>query len=66
LAVRDGLVIFENPWATHPLGAQSLRQLLLLHRVRAEYCWYRAQTEQEVLATRVDLMLSEMEWVFKA
>jgi hypothetical protein len=65
LAVRDGLVIFENPWATHPLAAQSLRQLLLLHRVRAEYCWYRAQSQQEQLATRVELMLSEIEWVFR-
>lgn len=65
LALRDGLVLFENPWATIPVPEAVLRNLLLLHRARPEHSWLRDNKEPSHLAAAVESMLDKMEWMFR-
>lgn len=64
LALRDGLVFFENPWASTPASEEILRKLLLLHRARPEFSWLRGAEALERLAQAVEAMLDRMEWTF--
>lgn len=64
IAVRDGLVFFENPWAANPLTHQTVRKLLRLDRTRAEYSWFRTPSV-DALRAAVEAMLDRMEWTFR-
>lgn len=64
LALSDGLVFFENPWAATPVSDRTLRQLLLLHRARLEFSWFRGSETSKRLAQAVESMIDRMEWTF--
>lgn len=64
MALRDGLVLFENPWASTPVSEEVLRRLLLLHRARPEFSWLRGAEASANLAQTVESMLDRMEWIF--
>lgn len=64
LAVRDGLVFFENPWASKPLPEQVLKEFLCLHRARPDLSWLRGPETSSAFAQSVESMLDRMEWTF--
>jgi hypothetical protein len=65
LAVRDGAVVFENPWTTCPVAEPSFRKLLRLHRVRPDYSWFRGGATPAELGSSIELTLSRMQWLFE-
>lgn len=62
LASADGIVIFQNPWSSHPLSEDALRGLLRLYGLRAELSWYEANDD---LAVRVEATLNRLEWTLQ-
>lgn len=65
LAVRDGLVLFENPWARRRLDEATVRALLQLHRLRPECSWYCAGRSRQDLERDIEQTLARMEWSFR-
>ena len=63
LALMDGLALFENPWAEEPLHEKTLRQILQMSRMRAEFSWYRGP-DAVVLEAEVERMLQKLQWTF--
>lgn len=63
LAVTDGVVLFENPWADVPVSESLLRDLLRLDRCRIERSWFRGGAPSDQLAQRVEYELNRMEWL---
>ncbi len=64
VALTDGIVVFENPWAWRPLGNMAIRDLFLLPRMRAEFSWHRSQSAAD-FALEVERMLTRMESTFR-
>lgn len=50
VSVRDGVVLFENPWASHPLNKGQRNELLRLSELRPEFSWFGANVGIEVEA----------------
>lgn len=64
VAVRDGIVLFENPWAASPLQELTLRTLTRLHRFRPEYSWYRGDGARQELEMEVERAMAKLKWTF--
>jgi hypothetical protein len=64
IAVRDGIVLFENPWATDPLADSTLRLLMRLYRFRPEYSWYRGSGAPSDLKAEVERTVAKLSWTF--
>lgn len=63
LALMDGLALFENPWAEEPLHEKTLRRILQMSRMRAEFSWYRGP-DAGAFEAEVERMLQKLEWTF--
>lgn len=66
VAVRDGVALFENPWAVCPLAEPTLRALMRLYRFRPEFSWYRADGTARDLEMDVERALARLRWTFAA
>lgn len=64
MLVRDGTVLFENPWAEYALTASHLRTLLRTCRCRLDFCWHRGGGTSEELQCDVERELGRLEWLF--
>lgn len=65
IALTDGIVFFENPWAAVPLALDSLWKLFRLPLMRVEFSWFRS-SESSCLAETVDNALDKIEHTFAA
>lgn len=48
ISVRDGVVLFENPWASHPFNRAQRDELLRLSELRPEFSWFGPHVGIEV------------------
>jgi len=60
LSTRDGLVFFENPWASAPLGDTERQKLFRLSELRPELSW---SNESGTLRHDVAIMLAKISWL---
>jgi len=59
----DGLALFENPLAEEPLHEKTLRRILQMSRMRAEFSWYRGP-DAGAFEAEVERMLQKLQWTF--
>jgi hypothetical protein len=64
VALTDGIVLLENPWALYPLTAQTLRAMFRLDRMRLEFSWYR-MPDMDALKLAVESTVERLEWTFR-
>lgn len=64
IVMRDGLVLFENPWALVPLGEHQIRTLLRMNECRGEYSWFRGNRSIQNLRDRIEEELDRLEWLW--
>lgn len=62
LLVADGILVFENPWATKPLSETSRQNLKRLMRFKPDMSWLA--TPGQRLEDRIDSTLAEMDWLY--
>ena len=66
IALTDGIVLFENPWATTPLDLTDVWQCFRLPMMRADFSWHRHSAHREKLALLVEGTLDRIELMFSA
>ena len=64
VALTDGIVVFENPWARFLLTKEAIRKSFLLPRMRAELSWYRTDDSAD-FELDIERMLHRIEWTFR-
>jgi len=62
ILVTDGILVFENPWASTPLSEPSRQRLKRLMRFKPDMSWLA--TPEHRLEDRVDGILAEMDWLY--
>lgn len=61
LLVSDGLVLFENPWATVPLSIETKRRVRNLFRFRPEFSYFSCAGPMSSI--EIDSVLTKIEWL---
>ncbi|MEZ4287702.1 MAG: hypothetical protein R3A47_06065 [Polyangiales bacterium] len=51
VSLRNGVVLFENPWASHPLSRTQRADLLRLSELRHEFSWFGPSVATDVEST---------------
>lgn len=62
ILVEDGIVLFENPWASTPLSETARKNLKRLMRFKPDMSWFI--TPGHHLKDRVDAVLAEIDWLY--
>lgn len=62
ILLTDGIVLFENPWASTPLSETSRQNLKRLRRFKPDMSWLA--TPGHHLEDRVDAVLAEIDWLY--
>lgn len=62
ILVEDGIVLFENPWASTPLSETARKNLKRLTRFKPDMSWF--VTPGYHLEDRVNAVLAEIDWLY--
>ncbi|WP_144411656.1 hypothetical protein [Azotobacter chroococcum] len=62
ILLDDGIVLFENPWASTPLSETARKNLKRLTRFKPDMSWF--VTPGHPLEDRVDAVLAEIDWLY--
>jgi hypothetical protein len=62
IVVEDGIILFENPWASTPLSETARKSLKRLTRFKPDKSWF--VTPGYHLQDRVDAVLAEIDWLY--
>src|SRR5262249_58021238 len=61
VSVLDGLVRFDNPWATEPLSQAASASLMTLSEVRPEFSWF--DEKPPTLEMRIEAERERIAWI---
>lgn len=63
LLTRDGIILFENPWASNPLDENTRKSIASIYKFRPDYSYFSGGKPLD--ANDIDGVLSQIEWLFE-